>query len=121
MPSGDLHLSIHLGPRWTAAVTTIGGQTWPVTFDGQTRIPSGVYIDPQSGVASPATAGLAAAATHPHAYLPDPAGSLRTSTIEDDTRPATAVSALLAHVANTASTYAGTPALRCCCPSTPNQ
>jgi hypothetical protein len=108
MPTGDLHLSIHLGPRWTAAVATIDGRTWPVTFDGQTRIPSGVYIDPQSGAALVAADGLAAAAAHPDAYLPDPMAALRTRTAEADTRPAAAVSALLAHVANTASVQAGT-------------
>jgi hypothetical protein len=108
MPTGDLHLSIHLGPRWTAAVATIDARTWPITFDGQTRIPSGVYIDPQSGAALAAAEGLAAAAAHPDAYLPDPMAALRTSTAEADTRPAAAVSALLARVANTASVQAGT-------------
>jgi hypothetical protein len=59
MATGDLHLSIHLGDRWTAAVTTSGGRTGPVTFDGQTRIPSGVYTDPHSGAVIPAAAALA--------------------------------------------------------------
>ena len=106
MSTGDLHLSVHLGPRWTAAVVTIGGRTWPVTFDGQTRIPSGVYIDPQSHAA--AVNGLAAAAAQPDAHLPDPMAALRSSTGQEETPPATAVSALLAHLANTASTQAGT-------------
>ena len=108
MPTGDLHLSVHLGPRWTAAVTTIDGHTWPVTFDGQTRIPSGVYLDPQSPATEVAADGLAAAAIHPEAYLPDPMTALRTSTAGNEALPALAVSALLAHVANAASTQVGT-------------
>jgi hypothetical protein len=107
MPTGDLHLSIHLGPRWTAAVATIDGRTWPVTFDGQTRIPSGVYLDPQTGAALVAADGLAPAALHPDAYRSDPMAALRT-TAEDDPRPGAVVSALLAYVANTASGQAGT-------------
>ena len=61
MRTGDLHLSIHLGPRWTAAVVTIDGRAWPVTFDGHTRIPSGVHLDPQSGAALLGPAGLTGA------------------------------------------------------------
>ncbi len=108
MATGDLHLSIHLGARWTAAVATVDGRTWPVTFEGQTRIPSGAWIDPQSGTASVAAAGTTAAAIHPDAYLADPMAALRTAA-EADALPAVAVSALLAHVANTASLQAGTP------------
>ncbi len=108
MPMGDLHLSIHLGSRWTAAVATIAARTWPVTFDGQTRIRSGIYFDRHTGAAVVAGDGLAAAASDLDAYLPDPMAALRTITGEDDTRPAEAVSALLAHVANTASVQAGT-------------
>jgi hypothetical protein len=108
MATGDLHLSVHLGARWTAAVVTVDGRTWPVTFEGQTRIPSGVWIDPQSGTASVAAAGLTAAATRPESYLADPMAALRNAT-EADARPAAAVSAVLAHVANTASVQVGTP------------
>lgn len=107
MPTADLHLSIHLGPRWTAAAVTVDGRTWPVTFDGQTRIPSGVWIDPQSGTAVVASPGAAAAARQPDAYLADPMAALRNA--EADAGPAVAVSAVLAHVANTASQQAGTP------------
>src|SRR3954471_21720614 len=108
MATGDLHLSIHLGSRWTAAVATVGGRTWPVTFDGQTRLPSGVWIDPQSGIISVGMAGLAAGTTHPDTYLPDPMAALRTAPTEADARPGASVSAALAHIANTASAQAGT-------------
>jgi hypothetical protein len=106
MTTGDLHLSIHLGQRWTAASVAMDGHIWTVTFEGQTRIPSGVGIDPHTGTVLVAAAGLAAD-THPETYIPDPVTALRTSTGETDTRPAAAVSALLAHVANTASAQAG--------------
>ncbi|GGK99484.1 Hsp70 family protein [Mangrovihabitans endophyticus] len=105
MPTGDLLLSVHLGPRWTAAVATTAGRTWPVTFDGQTRMPSGAWIDPESGTATVAAAGLAAAES-PDAYLADPMSALRTAT-DTDPRPAAAVSAVLAHVANTACAQTG--------------
>ncbi len=108
MAAGDLNLSIHLGARWTAAVAAIDGRTWPVTFDGQTRILSSVYLDPRSGAAVLASAGLTAAATEPDAYLADPMAALRTGTTDTDARPATAVSALLAQVARAASAQAGT-------------
>jgi hypothetical protein len=107
MATGDLHLSIHLGARWTAAVATVGGRTWPVAFDGQTRLPSGVWTDPQTGGISVAMAGLAAGTAHPDAYLPDPMAALRTAPIEADAAAGAAVSALLAHVANTAAVQAG--------------
>jgi len=107
MATGDLHLSIHLAARWTAAVVTVAGRTWPVAFDGQTRLPSGVWIDPDTGSILVATAGLAAGTAHPNAYLPDPMAALRTAPTDADSRPGAAVSALLAHVANTASVQAG--------------
>ncbi len=107
MATGDLHLSIHLGPRWTAAAATVGGRTWPVAFDGQTRLPSGVWTDPQTGNIAVAMAGLTAGTAHPDAYLPDPLAALRTAPTEADAGPGAAVSALLAHVANTASVQAG--------------
>jgi hypothetical protein len=108
MATGELHLSVHLGARWTAAVLTVDGRTWPVTFEGQTRMPSGVWIDPQSGTVSVAATGAAAAAMHPDTYLADPMAALRSAT-EADIGPAVAVSAVLAHVANTASLQAGAP------------
>src|SRR3954466_785373 len=95
MATGDLHLSIHLGARWTAAVATLGGRTWPVAFDGQTRLPSGVWTDPQTGNISVATAGLAAGTAHPDAYLPDPMAALRTAPIEADAAAGAAVPPLL--------------------------
>ncbi|UQU66785.1 hypothetical protein COUCH_11175 [Couchioplanes caeruleus] len=107
MATGDLHLSVHLGARWTAAVATVDGRTWPVTFDGQTRLPSGVWIDQQSGSASTAAGGTVAAVTASHAYLADPMAALRNAA-EADVRPAAAVSAMLAHVANIASLQVGT-------------
>ncbi|MFC7279104.1 hypothetical protein ACFQS1_34515 [Paractinoplanes rhizophilus] len=107
MASADLHLSVHLGARWTAAVATVGGRTWPVAFDGQTRLPSGVWIDPQSGSISVAVAGLVAGSAHPDAYLPDPTAALRTAPTEADAAAGAPVSALLAYVANTASVQAG--------------
>src|SRR4051812_31595385 len=79
MATQDLHLSVHLGPRWTAAVASTGGRAWPVTFDGRTRMPSGVWIDPQSGSASVASAGMAAATADRGGYLPDPLAALRTT------------------------------------------
>src|SRR3954451_11075120 len=100
MATGDLHLSVHLGTRWTAAVATAGGRTWPVTFDGQTRLPSGVWTDPQSGSVSVGGAGLAAGTAHPNAYLPDPMTALRTAGTEADAGASASVSTLLAHVAN---------------------
>jgi hypothetical protein len=106
--TGDLHLSIHLGAHWTAAVATAGGRTWPVTFDGVTRMPSGAWIDPQSGSVVVAAAGLSAAADRPDAYLHGPMAVLRTAAGEDGSGPGAAVSALLAHVANAASQQAGT-------------
>ena len=106
MATGDLHLSVHLGQRWTAATLTVHGRMWTVTFDGQTRIPSGVSIDPDTGAVLVAAAGLATATTHPDTYLPDPVTALRSSG-DPDPQPAAAVSALLAHVANTASAQAG--------------
>ena len=108
MATADLHLSIHLDARWTAAVATVGGRTWPVAFDGQTRLPSGVWTDPQSGSISVGVVGLAAGTAHPDAYLPDPMAALRTAPTEVDARPGTSVSAVLAHIANTASAQAGT-------------
>ncbi|MFI5888512.1 hypothetical protein ACIA5D_00145 [Actinoplanes sp. NPDC051513] len=108
MATQDLHLSVYLGPRWTAAVASIGGRAWPVTFDGRTRMPSGVWIDPQSGSPSVASAGLVAATTDHEGYLPDPLAALRTTSAQTDPRPAGAVSAVLAHVANAASVQAGT-------------
>ncbi|MEU8236438.1 hypothetical protein AB0C12_43175 [Actinoplanes sp. NPDC048967] len=109
MAPADLYLSVHLGAQWTAAVASVGGRTWPVTFDGQTRIRTGVWTDPQSGTAVVAAAAVAAATQHPDAYLPDPMAALRTTTAETEAGAIAAVSALLAHVANTASTQAGTP------------
>ena len=106
MATGDLHLGVHLGARWTAAVVTVDGRTWPVTFEGQTRIPSGVWIDPQSGIASVAATGIAAAARQPDAYLVDPMAALRSAT-EADAGPVVAVSAVLAHVADIASLQVG--------------
>lgn len=108
MATGGLHLSIHLGPRWTAAVAAVGGHTWAVVFGGQTRLPSGAWTDPQSGSIVVAMAGLMAGTTHPDGYLPDPMAALRTAPTESDTRASASVSALLAHVANTASVQAGT-------------
>ncbi|MCM4078249.1 Hsp70 family protein [Paractinoplanes hotanensis] len=102
-----LHLSIYLGARWTAAVASVGSRTWPVTFDGQTRIPSGVWIDPQTGSATVAASGLAAAASRPDGYIPDPLTVMRITPDDADTRPLTAVTELLAYVANTTSAQAG--------------
>ncbi|MEV7628840.1 hypothetical protein [Actinoplanes sp. NPDC089786] len=106
--AAGLDLSIHLTGRWTAAVVTAGGRTWPVTFDGQTRIPAGVHIAPDTGAVLPAAAGLAAGAADPGNYLPDPLAALRTSA-DTEPGPAAAVSAVLAHVANTAATQGGAP------------
>ncbi|WP_328468881.1 hypothetical protein OHA21_00300 [Actinoplanes sp. NBC_00393] len=104
MATADLHLSVHLGHRWTTAAVTIGGRTWTVTFEGQTRIPSAVAIDAQTG----ATLVGSATADPAQAYLSDPMAALRTSG-EADTQPMAAVSALLAYAANAASTQANAP------------
>src|SRR3954469_6787471 len=88
MATQDLHLSVHLGPRWIAAVASAGGRAWPVTFDGRTRMPSGVCSDPQSGSPSVESAGLLAATTDHKGYLPDPLTVLRTTSAEADPRPA---------------------------------
>lgn len=108
MATPDLHLSVNLGPRWTAAVASTGDRAWPVAFDGRTRMPSGVWIDPQSGIPSVASGGQIAGITDHEGYLPDPLAALRTTNPDADSRPAAAVSAVLAHVANTASVQAGT-------------
>lgn len=108
MATGNLHLNVHLGHRWTAAAATIDGRRWPVAFDGQTRTPSGVWVDPQTGGIVTGAAGRDAGAARPDAYLPDPMAILRTATVDTDLGPGAAVSALLAHVANTASLQVGT-------------
>src|SRR3954469_4279795 len=84
MATQDLHLSVHLGPRWTAAVASTGGRAWPVTFDGRTRIPSGVSIDARTGSPSVASAAPAAATTDAEGYLPDPLTALRTTSAQAD-------------------------------------
>ncbi len=108
MATADLHLSVYVGALWTAAVATAGGRTWAVTFDGQARLPSGVWTDPHTGSVTVGVGGLTASTAHPDEYLADPAGTLRTTAAEADPRPAGAVSALLAHVANAASMQANT-------------
>jgi hypothetical protein len=110
MPPQVVQLSVDIGAWWTAAVLYIDGQRHPVAFDGQPRIPSGIWIDPATSTLIPATAGLATAHQHPHGYVTDPLARLHTDPTPEHTDgydPTAGVSTLLAYVANTASLQAG--------------
>ena len=103
-----MHLSIEIGSWWSTAVYRAGRQQVPVTVDGHTRIPSGVYLDRGTGSLVPGTPGLAAARRNPGDYLTDPLARLYTGDTGGDVDPGAAVSVLLACIA-AATGQAGTP------------
>ena len=111
MPTGDLHLVVDIGAWWTTAVYESGTGVQPVLFDGQTRLPSGVFRDPDTGALVPGPSGLAAGMTQPDRYYPDPMTLLRyagTRHFVDAFDSGAAVSAVLAHVATLVSGQTGT-------------
>ncbi|MEU4426689.1 hypothetical protein AB0F81_39215, partial [Actinoplanes sp. NPDC024001] len=105
MSVGDLRLAVDISAWWTTAVCESGGTVQPVVFDGETRLPSGVYQDPGTRALSIGTPALAASARLPDAYRPDPMTLLHTGTPAPGARfdPVVAVAAVLAHVAGAAT------------------
>lgn len=108
MPSGGVHLAVHLGAAWATAVLRTGSYRLPVLIDGRPRIPSGVFVDPESGALHPGAGGLAAGAQRPDCYLPDPLAQLGTPEPAGlpHVDPVNVVSAVLAYLANHAAAQA---------------
>jgi hypothetical protein len=105
MAANDLHLAVDVASWWTTAVYEQAGAVHPVLFDGQVRLPSGVYADP--GTLLTGVPAVAAGMTYPGYYRPDPLALLHAGApAPAGPGQVEAVSALLAHVANTAAVQA---------------
>ncbi|WP_328470684.1 Hsp70 family protein [Actinoplanes sp. NBC_00393] len=108
MPAADLRLAVDIAAWWTTAVYESAGTLRPVFFDGQARLPSGVYQNPDTRALTIGTPALAASAELAEGYRPDPMTLLHTGTPAPDARfdPVAALAALLAHVAEAATAQA---------------
>ncbi|BCY07344.1 Hsp70 family protein [Actinoplanes sp. L3-i22] len=109
MAVNDLHLAVEIGAWWTAAVYACGNTTQPLYFDGQPRLPSGIYQSESGGLLTGVPA-LTAGMNDPAGYQPHPMATLQTPAAPDgDIDPLAAVADVLAHVANLAAGQTGSP------------
>jgi hypothetical protein len=100
VPAGVAHLAVDLGSASTAAVLHVDAQRVALLLDGQPRMPSGVFADPDTGRLVPGIAAVAAAAHRPDRYIPDPLGHLATHPPRTgDGDLVGPLAAILAHVA----------------------
>jgi hypothetical protein len=100
MAAHGTHLAVEIGSSSSAAVLSAAGRRIPVLLDGAVRMPSGVFVDPDTGLLHPGTAGWSAAARRPDCYISDPLSRLGGD--RSDTRgcdPVDLVAAVLRHVA----------------------
>jgi hypothetical protein len=107
MHSGAAHLSIDLAASSITGVLFRQGQRIPLLFDGQPVMPSGVFVDPETGRLFVGHAALTAAAHRPDHYIPDPLAQSGTGPTSDGallSDPTDAMSAILQHVAAHAQT-----------------
>ncbi|MFI1995281.1 hypothetical protein [Actinoplanes sp. NPDC020271] len=104
MAVNDLHLAVEIGAWWTTAVYAHSDTTSPLYFEGQARLPSGVYRQPETGALLTGAPALTAGIDDPARYEPDPMALLQAGTSSVDGLDAlAAVAAVLAHVANVAA------------------
>ncbi|MFI1995644.1 hypothetical protein [Actinoplanes sp. NPDC020271] len=109
MAVNDLHLAVHIGAWWTTAVYTQGTTAQPLYFDGQARLPTGVYQPLDSGALLTGVTALAAGIDDPDRYRPDPMALLHAAAPTDN--GTAAVAAVLAHVANLAAGQTASPVM----------
>jgi hypothetical protein len=110
-----VHLAVEIGASSTAAVVHASGRRTPLLLDGMVRMPSGVFVDPETGLLHPGAAGWSAAVKRPDRYVADPLGSLGAPpSSPGGADPVDLVAAVLRHVA--AHTAARPDGLTLCIP-----
>lgn len=113
MWTGAVRLAVDIGACHAAAVVRLAdGHRVVLTPDGMPVMPSGVFVDPDTGRLIVGGAGLAAAVTRPDCYVSDVKGRLADTAVTVAGRsvePVDLVAAVLRPLADEAARAAGQP------------